>query len=122
MARALRKTLPCIWGVDGLLACIPDKIHSAVEQAQAFWPVATKPAQVFEQVIAMTAGPRQGPHMQVLLHIAAAVCHAFAGREEQGRKELALFISRGKAKEYAAPKPQETFEGWLKEVFNEQVG
>lgn len=108
--------LSYIGGVDGLLTGMPEKVHAAIAQAQAFWQAAPTPARVFAQVIEMAEGSKQRP-MQLPLHMAAAMCHAFAGREEQGRKELALFISRGKAKEEAVPKLSDIFEGWLRDGY-----
>lgn len=107
--------LYCMWGVAGLQEGVSERINSAAKQAFEFWRSAATPAQIFEQVAALAE--ERGSRMQIQLPMAAAICHAFAGRETRGRKELESYIDRSSPREEAIPQLREIFENALRSGF-----
>lgn len=114
--QSLGNNLYYMWGVDGLIEGLTAKVNSATKQATDFWKSAETSAEVFDQVMCIARMP--GSRMQVQLPMAAAICHAFAGREDQGRKELEYYIDHRKPHEETIPKLRKVFEDALKEGFS----
>ena len=113
--QSLGSNLYYMWGVAGLLEGLPEKVNSATKHAIDFWQTAETPAQVFDQVASIAGRPSS--RMQVQLPMAAAICHAFAGREDQGRKELEYYIDHRRPHEETIPKLRKVFENALQEGF-----
>ena len=97
-----------MYGVLGLLDGMIPRVEAAVDACHSFWGQATTAREVFDQVTTLRSSAVADIHTQ--LPIAAALCHAFAGRETEGRREMEHFIATRAPREEAIPKLWEIFE------------
>lgn len=100
--------LSYMYGIPGLLDGLVPRVESAVDACRSFWRPATTARQVFDQVADLRSSAAADIHTQ--LPIAAALCHALARREAEGRREMEHFIATRGPGEESIPELWEIFE------------
>ena len=99
--------LTYIWGAAGLLDDMETRVASAIAEAALFWTKGTTPHAVFAQVAELRGQP--GSQFYTQLPLATALCHAYAGREADGRREMEYFIATREPRAETVPRLWQLF-------------